>query len=124
MQPYSPEHNPSTPRRRLSASEAPSDEAQRNSHVSSENERKRRKKRFILKPRRLVRQKSKKEDGGSSENGNDEFFCSAGSSFVNEKYVRDLPQKISIVSKGALGHLITEVIEEETSSDAERERVL
>ncbi|XP_063885809.1 substance-K receptor-like isoform X2 [Scylla paramamosain] len=119
-----PERNPATPSRRLSGSETLNDEAQRNSHVSSEGERKRRKKCCILKPGRLARQKSKKKDRWSPENDNDERCCSAGSSYANEKYVRDLPQKISIVSKGALGHLITEVIEEETSSDAERERVL
>lgn len=124
VQRYSPERNHGTPSRRLSSSETLSDEAHRNSHVSNEGERKRRKKCRILKPRRLARQKSKKEDRWSTENDNDERFCCANSSYVNEKYVRGLPQKISIVSKGALGHLITEVIEEETSSDAERERVL
>ncbi|XP_071527474.1 LOW QUALITY PROTEIN: uncharacterized protein [Panulirus ornatus] len=41
-------------------------------------------------------------------------------SFANERYVKDLqPRKISIVSTGALGLLITQVIEEETSSDVE-----
>lgn len=46
-------------------------------------------------------------------------------SFANERYVRDLqPRKMSIVSTGALGHLITQVIEEESSSDLENERIL
>lgn len=44
---------------------------------------------------------------------------------ADEKYVRDLrPREISIVSTGALGQLITQVIEEETSSDVEGERIL
>lgn len=43
----------------------------------------------------------------------------------NESYVRDLtPRKFSIVSKGALGNLIKQVIVEETSSDVEHERIL
>lgn len=46
-------------------------------------------------------------------------------SLGNERYVRDLvPRRIPIVSTGALGHLITQVIEEETSSDLESERIL
>ncbi|KAK4291080.1 hypothetical protein Pmani_036061 [Petrolisthes manimaculis] len=45
--------------------------------------------------------------------------------FSNEGYVRDLPPpKFSIVSKGALGDLIKQVIVEETSSDVEHERIL
>lgn len=48
------------------------------------------------------------------------------SAFVNEGYVRDLSQRsLSVASTGALGHLITEVIEEESSSDVDNsERIL
>lgn len=45
--------------------------------------------------------------------------------YNNEGYVRDLPPRnFSIVSKGALGDLIKQVIVEETSSDVEHERIL
>lgn len=45
--------------------------------------------------------------------------------YSNEGYVTDLPPcKFSIVSKGALGDLIKQVIVEETSSDVEHERIL
>ncbi|XP_042891769.1 substance-K receptor-like [Penaeus japonicus] len=46
--------------------------------------------------------------------------------FVNEGFVRDLSQRrLSVASTGALGHLITEVIEEESSSDVDNsERIL
>lgn len=47
-------------------------------------------------------------------------------SHVNESYVHDLPPSRMryIASTGALGHLITQVIEEETSSDVDSERIL
>ncbi|XP_068235008.1 substance-K receptor-like isoform X2 [Palaemon carinicauda] len=47
-------------------------------------------------------------------------------SHVNESYVHDLPASRTsfIASTGALGHLITQVIEEETSSDVDSERIL
>lgn len=48
-----------------------------------------------------------------------------GRPLADERYVRDLkPREISIVSTGALGQLITQVIEEESSSDVEGERIL
>lgn len=79
----------------------------------------------ILRLERLESRKSRKEEKRSSEVDSDEGLCSGHFSYANEKYVRDLsPRKMSIVSKGTLGHLVSEVIEEETSSDAERERVL
>lgn len=122
----SADHSSETPNRRLSVSKTLKDKTRkRDSHANSECERKKKKKCCILKPGRLTRQKSKREERWPPENDNDKGFCSARSSYVNERYVRDLPpRKMSIVSKGALGHLVTEVIEEETSSDAERERVL
>ncbi|XP_045608893.2 neuropeptide Y receptor type 2 isoform X1 [Procambarus clarkii] len=44
---------------------------------------------------------------------------------ASEGYVNDLQhRRMSFISTGALGHLITQVIEEETSSDLENERVL
>ncbi|KAG0728907.1 Substance-K receptor [Chionoecetes opilio] len=44
---------------------------------------------------------------------------------ADEMYVWDLrPRELSIVSTGTLGQLITQVIEEESSSDAEGERIL
>lgn len=47
------------------------------------------------------------------------------STYMNESYVRSLPpKKMSVLSSGALGHLITQVIEEENSSDLENERIL
>lgn len=46
-------------------------------------------------------------------------------SLADERYVQDLaPRQMSIASTGALGQLITQVIEEETSSDLESERIL
>lgn len=48
-----------------------------------------------------------------------------GRPLADERYVQDLkPREISIVSTGALGQLITQVIEEESSSDVEGERIL
>lgn len=94
------------------------------SYASSKGERKARKC-CILRLERLGSRKSRKEEKRSAEVDSDEGLCSGHLSNVNEKYVRDLPpRKMSIVSKGTLGHLVSEVIEEETSSDAERERVL
>lgn len=61
------------------------------------------------------RRKSYNREGDQLKKGN----------YNNESYVRDLPpRKFSIVSKGALGDLIKQVIVEETSSDVEHERIL
>lgn len=93
---------------------------------SSANSKKERRRRTccFLKPRNLASREYTIEKG-SAEDDSNEGLCSRRLPHVDEKYVQDLPpKKISIMSKGALGHLISEVIEEETSSDAERERVL
>ena len=61
----------------------------------------------------------------SVQNMSVELRLNGGRLLANEQYVRDLrPREISIVSTGALGQLITQVIEEETSSDVEGERIL
>ncbi|XP_071527473.1 substance-K receptor-like isoform X2 [Panulirus ornatus] len=62
-------------------------------------------------------------DGGRRQPGSRRI--AARGRFVDEEYARDLPcRKTSIMSQGALGHLITQVIEEESTSDVDTERVL
>ncbi|XP_042215372.1 substance-K receptor-like [Homarus americanus] len=71
-------------------------------------------------------QRSRSGSGRDSGRGSfSESLTELQISYANEGFVMDLqPRRMSFVSTGSLGHLVTQVIEEETSSDVENERVL
>lgn len=111
--------------RRLGSFTALKNKGRRRGSSGNRKEERNARKCCILKRERLESRKCRKEEKRSAEDDSDEELGPGRLSYVNEKYVRDLPsRKMSILSKGTLGHLVSEVIEEETSSDAERERVL
>ncbi|XP_042215373.1 substance-K receptor-like [Homarus americanus] len=70
-------------------------------------------------------EKERKSSEGFERGDGSERATMAHLSYPNEGFVRDLqPRRMSFVSTGTLGYLITQVIEEETASDVENERVL